>query len=50
MKKIFKIGLLLLLLSFSLTGCAVLDALRGDREMIPYNNGVPDGSGRISYK
>lgn len=40
MKRIFKTGLLLLLL-FSLTGCAVLDALRGDREMIPYNNGVP---------
>lgn len=49
MKKIFKIGMLLLLLSFSLTGCAVLDVLRGDREMIPYNNGVPDATGTIHY-
>ena len=46
MKRILKKGLLLLLLSFSLTGCAVL---RGDREMIPYNNGVPDATGTIRY-
>ena len=50
MKRIFKMGLLLLLLSFSLTGCAVLDVLRGDREMIPYNNGVPDATGTIRYQ
>ena len=50
MKKILKMGLLLLLLSFLFTGCAVLDALRGDREMIPYNNGVPDSTGKILYK
>ncbi|WP_335969857.1 hypothetical protein [Fusobacterium polymorphum] len=50
MKKIFKIGLLLLMLLFLLTGCTVLDALRGDREMIPYNNGVPDATGTIRYQ
>ncbi|MHB9306019.1 hypothetical protein ACW0UU_00880 [Fusobacterium polymorphum] len=50
MKRIFKTGLLLLMLLFSLTGCAVLDTLRGDREMIPYNNGVPDATGTIRYQ
>ncbi|QQS87347.1 hypothetical protein [Fusobacterium canifelinum] len=50
MKKILKMVLLLLLLSFSFTGCAVLDALCGDREMIPYNNGVPDAMGTICYQ
>ena len=49
MKRILKIVILLLLLSFSLTGCAVLDVLRGDGEMIPYNNGVPDATGTIRY-
>lgn len=50
MKRIFKIGLFFLLLSFSFTGCAVLDVLRGDGEMIPYNNGVPDATGTIRYQ
>jgi len=50
MKKILKKGLLLLILLFSFTSCAVLDALRGDREMIPYNNGVPDATGTIRYQ
>ena len=50
MKRILKTGLLLLMLLFSLTGCVVLDALRGDREMIPYNNGVPDAIGTIRYQ
>ncbi|WP_185116660.1 hypothetical protein [Fusobacterium polymorphum] len=49
MKRIFKTGILLLMLLFSLTGCTVLDVLRGDREMIPYNNGVPDATGTIRY-
>ena len=50
MKRILKTGLLLLMLLFLLIGCAVLDALRGDREMIPYNNGVPDATGTIRYQ
>ena len=50
MKRIFKTGLLLLMLLFLLTGCAVLDALRGDREMITYNNGVRDATGTIRYQ
>ena len=50
MKRILKTGLLVLLLSFSFTGCAVLDALRGDREMIQYNNGIPDATGTIRYQ
>ena len=49
MKRIFKTGILLLMLLFSLTGCTVLDVLRGYREMIPYNNGVPDATGSIRY-
>ena len=49
MKRIFKTGILLLMLLFSLTGCAVLDVLRGDGEMILYNNGVPDATGTIRY-
>ena len=49
MKRIFKTGILLLMLLFSLTGCAVLDVLRGDGEMIPYNHGVPDATGTIRY-
>ena len=49
MKRIFKTGILLLMLLFSLTGCAVLDVLRGDGEMIPYNKGVPDATGTIRY-
>ena len=50
MKRIFKTGILLLMLLFSLTDCAVLYVLRGDGEMIPYNNGVPDATGTIRYQ
>ena len=50
MKRIFKTGILLLMLLFSLTGCAVLDVVRGDGEMIPDNNGGPDATGTIRYQ
>ena len=47
MKKIFKTGIVLLLLLLSLTASSVLREVVGD---IPYNNGVPDATGTIRYQ